>query len=75
MTSLWGLELIQWIKRGMRYDFDKFNAFSYRQLRAKRVLSLLNGVPLRETEGHYRCTKSMEIAPFWFSTELIIEQH
>ena len=23
----------------------------------------------REPEGRYRCTKSMAIAPFWFSTE------
>ena len=41
---------------------------TYRQMRARRVLMLFKDVPSRTRRG-YRCTTSMVIAPFWFSTE------
>ena len=41
----------------------------YRQLRARRVLSLLKAVLFRTGRVLYGYTKSMAIMPFWFSTE------
>ena len=41
---------------------------SYRQLRARRVLSRFNNVLLTPA-GEYAESRSMALAPFWFSTE------
>ena len=48
--------------------FNRWSGAENRQLRARRVLMLFKHNVFRwEPEGRYRCTKSMAIAPFWFS--------
>ena len=52
------------------HDVNTSGLYICRQLRARRALFLFEDVPLiGEPEGRYRCTMSLAITPFWFSTE------